>query len=192
MVCCSLYATAYADSTKCHGALEYCELYTVRLPAALELAGVDEESVITREWVADQTEGDVITVAFEGGILDISLEDFSILSLNTTLYDYRKTEEENSVIMARCIASFSALEYDDADNSLFKWYAESGAGSQSKNAIEESFRIWDETISQTFGKSVADAVRSGEEILIYSGNYDYYLVFFSRIKETANPLNNYG
>lgn len=180
MVCLSMNPTAFADNTKRHGALEFSELYTARLSEAFAYMKIDSDIQVSKDMVWGQLDGDTITVSFNGGIIDIFLEDFTVLSLDAKLYDFRKTDDENSVLMTQCIAAFSALEYDDIEDSLFDMYSRAGIGSGAKNATEESFRIWSESIIPTFEKTITKAVKSGDEILLYSGNYDYYVVYFSK------------
>lgn len=170
---------AYADSTKYHGALELCELYATRLPEAYELAEIDDELRISRDLVFGQFSDNVITVSSDAGLLDIDLEDFSVVKLDTVLYDFKKSEEDNAAVFVRCVTAFSALEYDDIEDSLFELYAKAGIGSGANDAVEESLRIWNEMIVPAFERVITEAVQSGEEVFLYSGNYDYYVVYYS-------------
>ena len=170
---------AYADSTKYHGALEFCELYATRLPKAYEMAEIDDEIRISRDLVFGQLSDNLITVSSDGGLLDIDLEDFTVVMLDTVLYDFQKTDDKNGALFARCVTAFSALEYDDIEASFFSLNAKVGIGSGANDAVEESFRIWDEKIVPAFERVITEAVQSGEEVLLYSGNYDYYVVYYS-------------
>ena len=143
------------------------------------MAEIDDEIRISRDLVFGQLSDNLITVSSDGGLLDIDLEDFTVVMLDTVLYDFQKTDDKNGALFARCVTAFSALEYDDIEASFFSLNAKVGIGSGANDAVEESFRIWDEKIVPAFERVITEAVQSGEEVLLYSGNYDYYVVYYS-------------
>lgn len=162
LLCPSVFA-ASSDSAKPTdpvNALQFCELYTLRRSAVASLAGISDEDYYV---LCMHAFGD--TFGCTAGILTLDTDTLDIRTLTMTLIDLNsKSDAESDEDYLSAVASVSVLEkdYDFGRSDLYS--------SGIIDAMDIISDILDNLNSDSFMSDL-----SNEQILVYSGNYDYYL-----------------
>lgn len=141
-------------------ALQFCELYTLRRSAVASLAGISDEDyyVSCMHWFSN-------SFSCTAGILTLDTDTLDIRTLTMTLIDLNsKSDAESDEDYLSAVASVSVLEkdYDFGRSDLYS--------SGIIDAMDIISDILDNLNSDSFMSDL-----SNEQILVYSGNYDYYL-----------------
>nr|DAP72228.1 MAG TPA: hypothetical protein [Caudoviricetes sp.] len=141
-------------------ALQFCELYTLRRSAVASLANISDEDyyVYCTHWFSN-------SFSCTAGILTLDTDTLDIRTLTMTLIDLKsKSDAESDVDYLSAVASVSALE-QGFDLGRSDFYS-----SGIIDAMDIISDILDKLNTDSFMSALAD-----ERILVYSGNYDYYL-----------------
>ena len=124
--------------------------------------------------------GSDVSVSAASGVLYIDPKTMAIQKASLDFYDFNKTEEENDAYYISAAIGFSALEYSSFDDDMFEITKLNGSNS----ASEEGLRILSECFNYFIANGGLEQAFDGDKVLIYSGNYDYYLRYYS--SETRN------
>lgn len=162
LLCPSVFA-ASSDSAKPTdpvNALQFCELYTLRRSSVARLASISDEDyyVSCMHWFSN-------SFSCTAGILTLDTDTLDIRTLTMTLIDLNsKSDAESDEDYLSAVASVSVLEkdYDFGRSDLYS--------SGIIDAMDIISDILDKLNTDSFMSALAD-----ERILVYSGNYDYYL-----------------
>ena len=149
-------------------ALQFCELYTLRRSAVASLANISDEDYYV---LCMHAFGD--TFSCTAGILTLDTDTLDIHTLTMTLIDLNsKSDAENEEDYLSAVASVSVLEkdYDFGRSDLYS--------SGIIDAMDIISDILDNLNSDSFMSDL-----SNEQILVYSGNYDYYLWYVDTDEE---------
>ena len=111
-------------------------------------------------FVLPASDGDMIQIQTTPATLTIDKDDFSICQATIELDNSLLSDEESNKMSIRCIMALSALEYPF----------------DVQNAENKAIGVWNNQILPAIKKLNFNSLNSkSERILIYSGNYDYYL-----------------
>ncbi len=99
-------------------------------------------------------------------------QNFDVVGAVMTLYDYNASDETNERIMWHILAVMAALEIDYIEEDYIPLYYKAGL-SDNSSVFDEIASRWELTTEQ-IQKSFHG------KVLIYSGNYDYYLEHFEK------------
>lgn len=162
LLCPSVFADS-SDSAKPTdpvNALQFCELYTLRRSSVARLASISDEDydVYCTHWFSN-------SFSCTAGILTLDTDTLDIRTLTMTLIDLKsKSDAESNEDYLSAVASVSVLEkdYDFGRSDLYS--------SGIIDAMDIISDILDNLNSDSFMSDL-----SNEQILVYSGNYDYYL-----------------
>ena len=173
----------FATPTERQTLAEFCELYGYRAARYEYIEDVDY----------DIKPVDTITVPFEiNGLISVSTtaanvhiypDDFTISDAVMTFHDSSSSDETNDRNIAMCTTGLSALEFNAVDDNIFSLNSRVNGGSAS--ALDEAFRILNEELIPSLNGDVIRRVKDNkEEVLLYSGNYDYYFTCY--MPDSAN------
>ena len=167
-------AFAADSSTKRRGVFEFTELYMQRVGDYDHFFNDGEGVMILSQMPWPVHEGDETAhVATTAGTLEFDLSDFSLVSYTEVFYDYSNTKYENEQEVMQRTVAVSALEYSYAEDQAMKITADVMGGP--KSAIDAANSIVTE-ILEKISEGALDSVRENvEKVLVYSGNYDYYI-----------------
>ena len=183
----SLYFLVFPNSVlaESRNAFEFCDLYTSRLIQLRDEYGVDVVPAPNQSYFSYDNYLSDIQNQFAGenqffartpaGTILVSVPDFSIVSFETTFINML-TDEDDSTELFHALMAISALEYNGFDDYEFDLLHKVDP-SLAEDAIDATFRIFNEQFCPYLEdeKSIEDLMSSEKEILIYSGEYDYYL-----------------
>lgn len=164
------------NETVCRNIVEFLEIASNRLTLYTEDIGLDSRDYFNPLTGIITNYDTHYNIQTSFGSITVSNEDNTIASaiiMSFTTEGYKDISGK----LCRCIASISALEFDAFDDDRFPTQYSIGL-SESKNAIEETCRIWDEEIYKNLTKSLNTSVSKDSAILLYSGNYDYYVTYY--------------
>lgn len=166
------------QATHRRGLIEFCELYMQRFTAYqkdnhedynIHVLGIDNAPYILND--------DYAMFNSTAGSIDVYLPDYTVSGITMTYSDLGADVDNNECNFISCIMAISALEYDYADD--YSLYIRSKINGGVSNATDEVFRIWGENIAVPLLDKLDIARESGEKIMVYSGNYDYYIAYYS-------------
>ena len=189
--CVLISGAVCAETTQRRNIIDFCELYSYRAGKyeASQSGLVFDLHPLSNSWNTRIESGKsyVITSCGSGNIYD---DDSSISDMTMTLVDLCDGDLQNQRTYAICVLGFSALEYDALGEHMLS--LNSTVNGDASNATDESFRIFDEVIEPSLSDDVYSRVmNNGEEILIYSGNYDYYLSYSASSSEESADGNDH-
>ena len=156
--------------TERRGIAEYLELFTIRAEAISEYYGTQyTPSSFT---FPAQIFADGYIVTSSGGTLQISDVDLSVEWVMTDLMDFQIDADANAKLFAKCSAVISALEYTVLDDQRIALESQYGINADGDAALA-AMKIFNSEINA----AVKDYIMKSktEEVLAYSGNYDYYI-----------------
>ena len=167
-----------ADATQRRSIVDFCELYSYRASKYEDTSdgAMFDLRPMSGSWSTVITP-DMFYVTTSCGSGSVSADDLTICDMTMTLVDLCDTDTQNKRTNAVFVLGFSALEFDALDESMLSLNSMAKGGTS--NATEESFRIFnDEIIPKLTDGSFSEVKNNGTEVLIYSGNYDYYLSYY--------------
>lgn len=150
------------------GLIEFVELYTQRITEYQKDNGIDQ-NIIFESFAPPYTKDNYLILGSTAGSIGINQEDYTVHDVIMTLFISSTNDAYNDVMS--CIASISALEYDSTDDSLFKLMKSS--------AMERATYIMDEEIGKILEDALAKAAESNQKVIVYSGNYEYFVEYYS-------------
>ena len=147
------------ESTDTCCLVDFCELFAQRY-VAYQKDNNNSYEIPANNFVLPASDGDMIQIQTTPATLTIDKDDFSICQATIELDNSLLSDEESNKMSIRCIMALSALEYPF----------------DVQNAENKSIGVWKNQILPAIKKLNFNSLNSkSERILIYSGNYDYYL-----------------
>lgn len=177
---CLILSFALPSSAESHTnkryAFEFAELYAYRFSTITQKLGKDfDMSFMSIPFVSDFGETYFVSLSF--GSLNISKKDFTVESASFILHDFNADSKRNDEIYFQAASALSALEYNGNEDELMDIFFRD-ANSGYKNAIDAGLKIIYDEISPIVRNNY-DAIISGDEIEVYSGNYRYYVSYYN-------------
>ena len=166
---------AMAKATDRRGTIEFCELYMYRLADYINDKNLDIDIPISTGWTPFVLDEKILLLTSVGN-LEAYKGDFTVSSVQMLVDNLNADDSENERNAYVCIAAISALEFDYYEDAKFELYSKVNGSSAS--AMEEAIRIWCNDFDIT-SDTCKKAYETGEKVKVYSGNYDYYLIYYS-------------
>lgn len=154
-----------ADVTEKRGLVEFVELYTQRMDEYQQETGA-EFSMLPGYYVPPFQAEDLLYVESLAGSIGIHPEDLAIHDVLMTFVVTSDDQAASKQAYVSCAAALSALEYDTSQDKGFHVL--------NSSALQESLDIV-RKIYGDIGEALVDVQATGSRVLVYSGNYDYYL-----------------
>lgn len=175
-----LPTVAFASSTDARGAFEFCELFTQRFTEYVKDDELDYDLYIQKGFVSPFAPVGTIMIDVAAGLMCINEDDFTVHRLGMTLFDVNASDEKNVENTVICLMAMSALEYDYTDDNIFAQKAKAFGGPAS--GVEAAIEVWNnDIIPIVTEKMFQQVIETKKRVLIYSGNYHYYLSYFSDV-----------
>ena len=172
----ALASSAYAKTTQKRGVIEFCELYMYRYMKLQQEADLEFDVRIVEPFSSPtRYDNDTIKLNSVAGTMSVNTTDYTLERILMILSDLKKTDEEDVQHSVSCMMALSALEYNQMDELKLK--AKSILNGGSETASEEAFRLFTDELSPNIIDAMPEAIKTGKEIKVYSGNYDYYLAY---------------
>lgn len=168
------FTTALAAPTENRNLMDFCESYMKRLVSVIKENDIDYDLDTFGGSILDDSAG-VYIVSVTAGTLDVKKNDLSVSEGDFILYIPSRDENRNAEYAMSFVAAFSALEHDSMEDSARS--LENKILGDTQDCFEESRIIFNEIISPTLTQEAYDKAKGGEEVLVYSGNYDYFLKY---------------
>lgn len=111
------------------------------------------------------------------GLITAEPENLTISDVFITFYN--DSEEIDQDIALRFAAAMSALEYDHDGEVELELRYQHGL-SKSRTPINKVTEVINDTILPLVGEMLDDSSTWGEATLVYSGNYDYYILIVAK------------
>ena len=171
-----VFPSAYAEATHRRGVIEFCELYMYRF-MKLQHDSDLEYSIHVLEPYSPPMSFDDHTVLLNSvaGSMEVNTTDYTVSGITMTFVDLNDTDEKNEQNAMSCMMALSALEYNETDE--LKLRVNSKLSGVAETAAEEALRLLTEELSNGIVDAMAEAVDTGKEVKVYSGNYDYYIAY---------------
>ena len=115
-----------------------------------------------------------IEVQTVAGTLTIGADDFKINQAMFTISD--PTYKDNTSELISACAAISALEFSESKENIMKLEYQAGLGG-APSAIQKMMEIFTTEFPEKMRYLISK--KSSEKILTYSGNYDYYLDYYT-------------
>lgn len=110
--------------------------------------------------------------------IDIDLNDFTVVRCLLTFMNMNETDsKKNTETMIKLIIALSALEMDDTEDDLIHIQYKYGMSSDYYNAVDKAQHIVFDTIYPQIKESMSDIIFSNKQPLLYSGNYDWSVMY---------------
>ena len=179
----SVSVPVFAVPTERQTLAEFCELYGYRAAQYDYTEDVDYDIKPADTVTIPFEINDLISVSTTAANVHIYPDDFTISDAVMTFHDSSSSDEINDRNIAMCITGLSALEFNAVDDNIFSLNSRINGGSAS--ALDEAFRILNEELIPSLnGDVIRRAKDNKEEVLLYSGNYDYYFTYY--VPDSAN------
>lgn len=174
-----LPASASSDQlnkTKCRNVVEFIELAVNRMTLCTESEDFDSKDCLNPfTGLITQYENEY-SVLSSVGILSVSKDDNLINEAQILCISTSASQEMIMCSTYSFVAALSSLEFDASEDSLLDLKYKVGL-SKTQNAIDEAYRIFSEEISIIMQENLNTSTKKNTPILVYSGNYDYFLEF---------------
>lgn len=175
-----LPVTANCETTNRVGLVDFCELHTKRYVFAQQERDVDNDIIGANYGVLANVD-DFLFVSTSAGNVNVYKNTLEINEATFTLYDFDSDEATNDRHSMNFVSALSALEFDYLDERQISLDSVLHGGP--KNAFEKSAVIYNDEIFDIVNSYDISKARSGDRVLVYSGNYDYYLEYQSYVVE---------
>lgn len=176
------------ETTEKRNVAEYCELFMYRA-ARYKYAGLAsgiEPNIYYS--VFPSFNNSTVQVSVASGYVYVNTKDLTIEEAHLTLHDFTESDEENDTHLYVAAIGLSALEYGSMDDAYFGTFSVNGSSS----TAEEGFRILTENFDKFVYGDGMDKAFDGEDVLIYSGNYDYYVRYmYNKEPDIDYELNEF-
>lgn len=151
-------------------AFEFCELYASRYRDFTKDGACIDEPIIP---FVETEQGFFVSVT--AGLLGLDLETYNVDSLDMTMQSAIFTEDTNQEHIISFVTALSALEYDYLAGTLMPY--ETMLTGKSYDPTTKAVQLWLDVIMPAYEETKRKSEYAlGEKFLIYSENYDYYLV----------------
>ena len=167
---------AAAGATERRNLIEFEELAMSRL-APLCTAADSSAATNTLGSAVLGLQDDGYSISSVFGLITAEPENLTISDIFITFFGDSK--ESGQDIALRIAAAMSALEYDhDGERELELRYQH--GLSKSRTPISKVTEVINDTILPLVGEMMDDSSTWGEATLVYSGNYDYYILIVAK------------
>lgn len=153
---------------------EYCENFMYRADR-FKYAGLETniKPDVLGMVLPDSGSGSTV-VSVSGGNAFIDPKNLEINEIDIVLHEFEGTSQENNTHLFTAAIGLSVLEgFRDEIFAITK-------ENESSSAAEEGFRILNDEFDEFVDSDEISRAFDGEEVLIYSGNYDYYIRYMYR------------
>lgn len=167
-ICVNAHATINSETPKKEPVdlISFCELFVQRLIDINDQLDIDTKTIGFPSFVSQYPQDDNMLVASSSaGTLTIRSDTLSIEQWFCTIIDSSDDHDSFMKRTSECAAAISALEYDAIEGGLMSLRGYSPAMIAYTDIIYNIVRDR-ENLSKVF---------SDDKILIYDGNYDYYI-----------------
>lgn len=162
------------NPTKKRHLIEYTELTMKRFMEFEKKYGKDYDMRVSTQFVPYREYLEEYEVDSTFGTVSFDKEDFSVTRVIMTMSVVSAEPLQNEEFMFECVAVMSALEYDETDNSVFELNRKISKNGPS-SAFDKTVEIWVDEVMKNVDEIENSDVNIGDEMLVYSGNYDYYV-----------------
>ena len=170
------FSSACAEPTNKRGLIEFCELYMQRFTAYQKDYEIDYDvQIIGYHFGPLKYNDNYAMFSSTAGSIDVYLPDYTVSEITMTYSDFNAEKEVNERNYMSCMMALSALEYDYLDDRFL--YMSSKVYGGASNATDKAFSIWSENVAGTLIDNLNAARETGNEVKIYSGNYDYFIAY---------------
>lgn len=171
-----LPVTANCETTNRVGLVDFCELYTERYITVQKKRGIEDNRMGMNFGVLANA-GDFLFVSTTAGEVNVCKDTLEITEATFTLFDLDADSATNDRHSMSFVSALSALEFDCLDERQISLDSVLHGGP--KDAFEKSVGIYNDEIFDIVNNYDVSKARSGDRVLVYSGNYDYYLEYQS-------------
>lgn len=161
---------AVAESTNTRSLVEFLELYSSRYAVYNYQNGLEFEAS-TYSALPPYKSGEYIVFETSAGSIGVYPGSYDIHDITMTFFSMAGDDAYNELLITNCVMAISALEFD----SIY----EIGPSMAKKSATDDAARIVDEEICDNLEEPLTHVLETGEIACVYSGNYDYYIDYFT-------------
>jgi hypothetical protein len=167
-------SSAFAAKTERVEAFGFYGLYVKRMMEYQTIYGGDYEFRVEGLNYPIQF-GKEIEVNTAAADFTIDLDDFKIKEAMIIIFMSDSTSKENLFRNISACVAMSALEYSERKENIMKLQYKAGIG-RAPSAIQLMVELFATEIQEKIDKAISQ--KSPNRILVYSGNYDYYISYF--------------
>lgn len=176
-----VFASADGEKTDRRGCFEFTELFVSRLDELAYNTGMDFDLNISKPlYPYASDDGTVLFFSASAGTLWLDSGDLSIVGVDMTLRDSSQSEDENLNNVTKCVVAISALECSQQKEDYLKLSSTYFGGP--KNAFEVGKEISDQILEAINSGALKEAMETGSDVFVCSGNYDYYVSYIPAAK----------
>lgn len=165
-----VFASADSEKTDRRGSFEFTELFVSRLAEFARVANADYELNISKDpnpYASD--DGSIYYFNTSVGTLLIDSGDLSLYGVDLILRNEKLPEDENAMNVIKSVIAISALECNQSEDEGLAIVSKYQGGPES--AMDIGLSISNEILNAVN----SGALKDNSEVLVYSGNYDYYI-----------------
>ena len=169
----------YADTVKTdrRGSIEFAELFVSRFDELKYNGEADFDLYISKDQYPTKSgSGKIYYFESAAGTLWLDAGDMSVVGVDMTLSMDNDSAEENLKNEIKCIVGISVLECNQAEDSALRIGAKMQNGPES--AFDIGMNVYDQIIYRINSGVLKQATDTKNQILVYSGNYDYYVSYY--------------
>lgn len=162
-----LPAVASAEKTDRRGLVEFIELYASRFAVFAHENGLEFDAAPLSS-LPPWKSGDLLMFETSAGTAGVYPGGYDLHDLVMTFYSLSDDDADNELYATSCVIAISALEFDAQ--------YEVGPSPARKSAVEDAAAIFEE-MGNGLEEALTQSMEEGGRVLIYSGNYDYYVEY---------------
>lgn len=165
-----------AKATVRRGFAELCELYAYRAATYAKEIWKDYDLYISGPIGSPMSFDDCVHVSCSAGDAYVDNKDFMVNGLLMTFAASYATGDMKDQLSRSMIIAMSVLEYDSIKDDILSF--EKSVFGGNNNALKEMLEVYNTTIAPEITDDFLRQLAKGDDILLYSGNYDYYARFY--------------
>lgn len=162
-----LPAAASAEKTDRRGLVEFIELYASRFAVYAYENGLEFDTAPLSS-LPPWKRGDLLMFETSAGTAGVYPGGYDLHDLVITFYSLSDDDADNELYATSCVIAISALEFDAQ--------YEVGPSLARKSAVEDAAAIFEE-MGNGLEEALTQSMDGGCRVLIYSGNYDYFVEY---------------
>ncbi|MBQ9252280.1 MAG: hypothetical protein IJ188_06570 [Clostridia bacterium] len=192
-----LPCSVFAEATRKIDTFEYLTVYGKRCMKYIIDQELDQKFLVGPSLVYPSFADGEIEVDTFAGHLTLGASDFMINEVSLPFYNAAFSEKSFEGAILQCIVAISALEYEDRSESIMEFQAKFDS-SKPASALEAAGSVMEEMIDvmndpdfleNNLEFTIAESGSAlGKRMLIYSGNYDYYLAPYAKVGEEEETV----
>lgn len=170
------FSSVCAEATHKRGVIEFCELYMYRFMKLQRDSDLDYSiHVLEPHALPMSFDDNTVLLNSVAGSMEVNTTDYTVSSITMTFVDLNDSDEENEQNAMSCMMALSALEYNETDELKMRINSKLHGGADT--AAEEALRLLTDELSDSIVDGMEEAIDTGKEVKVYSGNYDYYIAY---------------